>query len=298
MVHAAGRVVSRGILLLAYAILLAMMSGPKQAGFTIVETLIFLAVSAGILIAALTLVNGSQSKTSFTEGMRDIDQRLTTVINNVANGYYPRISDISCTDAGVGRPVTITVGSEARGSEGNCIFIGRVASFTKGADSFTVYSVAGLRQYYDGTAKVEANSMEHARPNVLPDAEVIQLKNGIELLQMRWTDGTPTDHDTGAVGFFTSFGVNNVSGELQSGSLTSNFAGISGTDPDSTPDNVKDRIASSAWWPAYDAEKNPAGGVELCFKSGTTNQVGSIKIGGQNQSANITQTIKTGSACW
>ena len=65
-----------------------MKSGLKSRGFTIVEVLIFLAVSSALMVSAFTLISGSQNKAAFTVGINDVQQQINAVINNVSNGYY------------------------------------------------------------------------------------------------------------------------------------------------------------------------------------------------------------------
>ncbi|RTK94242.1 hypothetical protein EKI60_04345 [Candidatus Saccharibacteria bacterium] len=276
-------------------------------GFTITESLIFLAVSAAILMSALSLFSGSQNKTQFSQAMDDINQRITTVINNVANGYYPRTSQV--TDCNVtGDPVLPieTAGAnaeEGRGTVGKCIFIGRIIQFMEKEEVFRIYNVVGARQKSTAAGPREVESLVEAKPNILSDFEQLPLKNGIAVKKLR----RPATGDTGgAVAFFTSFGQYETVGseeQLVSGSLVADFALI-GVPLDPGP--LSGVAASTATQltsqrSAYDVAtspyvRNPKGGIELCFYSGTTDQHGILLIGGEGSGSSTTVTIKSG-AC-
>ena len=60
----------------------------RRGGYTIVETLIFLAVSALLFVSTIILISGRQAKAQFTNSVRDLVSDITDVANDVANGYY------------------------------------------------------------------------------------------------------------------------------------------------------------------------------------------------------------------
>ena len=90
---------------------------PKgTGGFTIVETLIVLAVSGLLLISAIVMISGRTNKTQFTTAANDLKQSLEQVINEISSGYFPNANNFQCT-AGVaavasveqlGKPVVST----------------------------------------------------------------------------------------------------------------------------------------------------------------------------------------------
>lgn len=60
----------------SYAILKSMKRGNIPFGFTIIETMIFLAVSGALLASSLLLVSGSQNKSQFNNAVRDLNRKL------------------------------------------------------------------------------------------------------------------------------------------------------------------------------------------------------------------------------
>ena len=114
-----------------------MKSGLKSRGFTIVEVLIFLAVSSALMVSAFTLISGSQNKAAFTVGINDLQQQINTVVNNVSNGYYAESATAQgCTVDSAGALQFSSTGS--KGTSSQCIFLGRVVVFDNGEYTFTV----------------------------------------------------------------------------------------------------------------------------------------------------------------
>jgi len=247
-----------------------MKSGLKSRGFTIVEVLIFLAVSSALMVSAFTLISGSQSKTAFTQSINNVQQQIDSVINNVANGYYSAgetqnkctvINDVPSFDSET---------SVSRGSSDQCIFLGRFMAFKDGSDEYTVYNVAGRRQ----KSGIDVTTMVDANPIIIPGTEqTYTLKNGLKF------KGT-----TNAFGFFNGLGTS--PGVSDSGYQQASFYGFEfATD-------LPGDFASQ-----YDnGGKDPVGGYKLCFDSGTTNQSGVITIGGSGRTATSSLEIK-GTQC-
>ena len=249
-----------------------MKSGLKSRGFTIVEVLIFLAVSSALMVSAFTLISGSQNKASFTQSINDVQQQIDSVINNVANGYYSAgETQKQCVIIG-GIP-NFTGNPVGRGSSADCIFLGRFIAFTNGSDEYTVYNVAGRRQK-DGS---DVTKMVDANPTIILGTEQkYTLKNGLTFKK------NPAGVTNNAFGFFNGLGTSN--GISDSGYQQASFYGFKfGTD---LPVN----FASD-----YDNGKDPTNGYALCFNSGTTNQSGVITIGGSGRTATSSLEVKSGS---
>ncbi|HUB93492.1 MAG TPA: prepilin-type N-terminal cleavage/methylation domain-containing protein [Verrucomicrobiae bacterium] len=124
-------------------------------GFTIVEVMIVLAVSSLIVLSALTLVNGRQSKTEFTTGINDFQEQLQQIINETASGQYPGMGGFTCQPAASG-PVTFTTTSSSQGTNQGCIFLGKAVQF--GLDTtesqLAVIPIAGKQYQPDGATPV------------------------------------------------------------------------------------------------------------------------------------------------
>ena len=122
-----------------------------SGGYTILEVMIFLAVSTILLAAAANLISGHQSQVQFDVGMRDIQTKLQDWINDVATGFSGGDpTQLKCTvgNGPTDRPVISTNGPSATP---DCIFIGKVIQFTDKSSNqdqkstLYAYSIFGRR---------------------------------------------------------------------------------------------------------------------------------------------------------
>ena len=139
-----------------------MKTGKHSQGFTIVEVMIVLAVTALLITSALVFISGKQQTTEFNQSVNDIQSRVSEIMSYVENGYYSRTNSFTCTEnAGKPRPVA---GPGNLGTNDECTFIGRAIKFTTSSD-FNVYSLIGLRNRA-GT-DVNVINLSQAHPLVL-----------------------------------------------------------------------------------------------------------------------------------
>lgn len=268
-----------------------MKTGWQAQGYTIVEVMIFLVVSSALLISAFNLIAGQQRKTEFAQSIRDVDQVIQEVVNNVQTGYYPNTGGFSCSASGSGP--SFTGASTSRGENKDCIFLGRVMQFgVHGSpDDVNVFSIVGLREtvipptrpvnsWQEAKARPLAPGLSESTPDV---TEVKQLKYGLEAVKIE-ADGVPV----GAVGFLSSPNAQQTpSGGLLSGSLEAKLTAFGSLDTDKPTmvDAIKNKFA------AADTTVNTA---TICFKSGGTDQYGIVTIHG-DRTITTQVTIKSAS---
>lgn len=263
-----------------------MKRGLHPKGFTIVETMIFLAVSGAILVSALTLVGGSQNKAQFNTALNDFNEQITKVINNTANGYYPS-SNTKCKDDGTKLIADGAVPAGELGVNQACVYLGRVIEFSDD-EYFDVYNIVGLRESLPGVANTDiatSNSTAFGSP------ERINLKNGIKIKEIK-SDGS----DYTALGFFTSLGnKDSGSGQLLSGSLSTDYKPLNDINGLGWDNGVPPMIEGLSFRNNYTTNLNPPKGIRICISSATTNQVGILTIGGPNNAASSTSLTVQGS---
>ncbi len=181
-------------------------------GYTIVETMIFLAVSGGLFLSAMLLINGQQRKTEFTTSVRDFDSKLQSVIGNVASGYYNNPGTITCDVmiiAGIRTP-NPTSGVSNQGQNHDCTFIGQYIELPT-SDKFTITSYAGLRL---NDAGKEVQSLAEAVPTPITDtAEGYSLLSGVTAT-MKIVGGSIIDR----LAITTTFNQHDGAGIIGSGS--------------------------------------------------------------------------------
>lgn len=110
-------------------------------GYTIVEVMIFLAISGALFVSASALISGRQERTMFQQSVNTTSQTLEDILNDVSTGYYPSNNDFKCTNSG-GSP-TLSVGGSQQGTNQGCIFSGKLLSFTTtpASPSYSVYTM-------------------------------------------------------------------------------------------------------------------------------------------------------------
>lgn len=262
---------------------------PQSSGYTIIEVLIFLAVSGLMFLSAILFISGKQANAEYQQGMNDLNSQINTTINDVANGYYPSSQDFTCTVADEAAPPAFThlpAGTQETGTNAGCTFLGKVMQFgvngTNGV-GYNIYSVAG-RRYATGSTDSPPLDFSHAQPTAADNGGNVNLtvkKNllwGLQLTGMyKVTYTTPTKASyapIGAIGFFGDFG--NVSG----GVLQSGAQSVVVTDvPNSALDDTE--TATIAHIKLITTSYTSEMGVLLCLQDGKGHK-GSITIGSQN----------------
>jgi prepilin-type N-terminal cleavage/methylation domain-containing protein len=283
--------------MLMYAILEAMKPGglnkPHDSrGFTIVETLIVLAVTGALLSMALFTFSGQQNKVEFSQAVRDIQSVIQTTANEVSAGYYPSSNQVTCS-VGASGPI-LGVGASEQGSNTGCIFLGKVMQFDihgSNGVGFTVYPIAGLFNNQGDLSK--------AKPTVVTDpaSSVInsQLRNGLHIVSMTYTNGG-TPQSVGAVSFINGLGSLSDTSSYESGSQQVSVIPIGGSAFNDTAAQLAGDVKSRLGDPAQ-SPPNPGGGVQICFASGGTKQSGLVTVGGNGRSISVDLAIKSTVNC-
>lgn len=273
---------------------------PTSRGYTVIEVLIVLAVTAGLFASAAIMIAGRQNRTAFEQAVRNVQSQIQAIMEEVAIGHYPNNGDFRCTATASGP--SLTAGSADLGTNSDCIFIGKVIQFdVAGTDpeQFVVYTLAGLRKVAGGNT--EAVNRVEAQPKVIapstsqmsvPDrAVVIRLESGLTTYRM-WVNDGSTDQDIGAVGFMQSL-AKYSGGSIITGTQNLNTVAVTGTslnaDRLTTAQIINDNFPGGPY--------DQIGGVSICFVSGATNQSGLVRIGGNNRNQTVTLDIKSNRTC-
>lgn len=236
----------------------------KQVGFTIVETLIVLAVTGLLFVAIASSFSGRQAKAEFANSIQDIRSQIQQTIDEVANGYFPSSAGFKCTSDVTGTHITTLGGGSEQGTNDGCVFLGKVMQFNTTAtvpQPFSLHTVAGARvtQYTD---------LPGLNPvYVAPIAENKQIKNGLNFVKMKYSGG-----NADSVGFLYSLGKRE---KLSDGSPGSAYAnGSPQVDVYVVTDtNFTGKMSNYAL-------VDDSQGVQLCFKGGS-GRYGKITVGGQ-----------------
>jgi type II secretory pathway pseudopilin PulG len=280
----------------AYAILKVMRGGKNARGFTILETLLVLAITGGLFLAVAVTLSGRQNRTQFEQSIQEIKSQIEQTINDVATGFYPN-TNFRCTAGGSGP--SLSSGTANQGENEGCIFLGKVMQFDiAGTDpeQYSVFTVAGLQRNSSGD---EVGTYAESFPTVVapstsspgrPDAsQPAKLLYGLTTHEVYY--GT-VKTNIGAVAFLNSL-ASYSSGSIVSGSQQVNVVPINGTGLNVTPAAAAETINSQL----ATSPINVSNGIKLCFASGGTQQSGLITIGSNNRQLSVTLSIKGNRTC-
>lgn len=285
----------------SYAILNHMKGGLDSRGFTIIETMMVLVVTAALFIMIAMTLSGKQGRTEFSQSIQNVKNELQQTINDVGAGFYPNTNNFRCSASGTGP--NFTSGAGAQGANTGCVFLGKVIQFgvagSTDPQQYKVYTLAGLQRDSSGNeVTTYANAMPRVvapsttNPNV-PDASATKKLNyGLTVREVYYG---ATKTNIGSVGFVSSLA--SYSGNtLISGSQQVNVVPVNTTTLNSSAAAGAQAINTNFATSATSAI-NPSSGVKICFVSAGSNQSGLITIGSNGRQLSVTLSIKENKTC-
>lgn len=281
----------------------AMKQSSGAEGFTILETLIVLAITGFLLGAAALIIQNKQNQTQFSQAVGTMQTSLQKSINEVSTGYFPNTGSFTCGLVSPGNtsqpPVLSTGGSAQAGTNTDCILLGKVVQFAVGqgafdptSDTYNVYNVVGLRT----TAAVGTPTLldEHARLVARGQGDALTVPNDQFEIQ-KFPFGMTVSYvrqgaaNLGAIGFISN--INTIGGTDASQNVS--VVTIPGTTVGETEPTGVDHINTNLKNGVY----NPTGGIDICFNSGSTRQSAKMSLGGQGRDITITSVIFSNPDC-
>lgn len=113
------------------------MVGSRQAGFTIIEITLFMAIT-GLLFTIAILGTGNAIRTvRFTDSGRSLESYVQKQYDDILNGLNDRSNQISCTSGTIDTTTPQNVGTS------NCVVMGRLLQFSTSGTTITNYKVIG-----------------------------------------------------------------------------------------------------------------------------------------------------------
>jgi type II secretory pathway pseudopilin PulG len=275
----------------------------KSRGYTIVEVMIFLAVSGFMFIIAANFISGKQATSQFRQGMNSFNTKVQAAINDVSNGFYPSQEDFSCYINPTGQPHTVLNPANKQGENKGCVFMGKIIQFepsdpkpgTSQDNAFNILTVAG-RQYAENSTTLSPETFTEALPVVVLSPDLTDKQDVEWGLKIDRVFSGPLNnrHGIGAIGFFSSFGQYN-SGSLTSGAQSTLAVPIPGVGLGQTSTQVANSVSANPDLLDANAAGNPV--VTVCLSDNT--RYGSLKIGGSNTGDNaqrLATSIKIGTS--
>lgn len=266
-----------------------------EAGYTIVETMIFLIVTGALMASAALLFSGKISRSQFTVGVRQFNSTINNTINDVSTGTYNASPYFSCTSGGVGSPNLLKQAADTQGSNTGCIFVGKVLhpGYDCSSDDLSkcttinTYTAVANRQASGSDATDLFSSKpilaDSSDPDKVDLTDHQTLPNGLFVTAIFGINGSGQQQTYGAIGIFQTF-PQASGGNLQSGAQ---HVQVIPLDPVGYPaaQTDIDRAVTSVGNDQVDV----SGGVVICLSGGGK---ASITIGLDN--SNLTTNVNIG----
>lgn len=140
------------------------MADTKTAGFTLIELMLFLALTGLFMLIAFAGISGRSGNVQFSDSMRSLGNFLQRQYNDTLNGVNSR-GVLACSYDGSG--FSTTAGTSQPG-QSNCTVIGRAVVFSDDSATADVYLVVG--RFLTQATNVSANYLDPS----LSDLALIQ----------------------------------------------------------------------------------------------------------------------------
>lgn len=262
----------------------------SRGGYTIVETLIFLAVSGLLLVTAMLFLSGRQARQQFQTAVRDFETKVADIANDVSNGYYQNGTPLDCQAGPSG--LTITSGSLGLGANTPCIFIGTVLKLgsgtSEGSEEIIQYTMAGRRL---NSSNADVASLAEATPTVIGVENTYSTSRigaGIKIQCVSVEGRACSASNNAGIGFFTTFKGSDVS---QSGSTTStNVISYNSISIGENDTSTQAKLNTQSFYAS--PQLNPK--ITICLLGDGTDQYALVHIGGSGSSSlTVTSEIKS-----
>lgn len=258
----------------------------SSAGFTIVESMIVLAVTGVLFIAVSVAWGGKQHVSEYQSALYDMRARIQQSISDVQNGYFPDTSSFSCIDNGTSLSFLAT--AKRQGTNTGCVFLGKALQFrpqNAQPETIRAYVVAGRAAGKNLTNAVPP--ADYAAPTLAPyltepftlgaDVKTVSIKvagragsyQGLWLL----SDLGSYDSDNRLQSGRQAVEIYGMRGILESGPLLADGAS-SGVALDSSASGNFDPTPIT-------------GGAQICFQSQGTKNYGLITVAASGTTTDV-----------
>jgi len=235
-------------------------------GFTIVEVLIVLAISGVIMVATLPFISNKQNNTQFTVGIRQIQNQLQDILNNVSTGNVtvPASVNYSCTSSnGAGPVITSTLSN--LGTNFGCQYIGMGIYFDK--NSMQVIPIIG--QKYSDSNLTKVTSLASAKPCPLVNmgsTGVCSQVNGASTVNYPSSITMSKYSGSPGKGLVAIYSITSISSEASNGSGGVDLLNLG------LNASIGIEIPNSGIISTYNQP------IDICFNSGTNSNSGVIHL--------------------
>ncbi|HEV2412867.1 MAG TPA: prepilin-type N-terminal cleavage/methylation domain-containing protein, partial [Candidatus Saccharimonadales bacterium] len=157
----------------------------KQAGFTIIEVMLYLGVAAMLFLIAFWGTEGQVNQFRYSDAARNLNSYIQEQYNSVQSGTNPREATETCTATGA-QPPSFGTGSPnpTGGNADECILLGKLVQFTPGSSTVNVYYVVGYNAPFTSLTGDDLTDIKNSQPTISPiDATTTNISGGLTFYQ-------------------------------------------------------------------------------------------------------------------
>lgn len=150
--------------------------GRHHAGFTLIEVMLFLAITGLLFLIGFFGTTFQIRNVRFTDSMRSLHSNLQKQYTLVATGANPRDVSATCTNPGgaLGTPPTFGTGTAAAndtaGDAGGCVLLGKLVKLSPDNSNLTSYYVVGTRLSASQLTGDDVTDLRNSGPALSPQA--------------------------------------------------------------------------------------------------------------------------------
>lgn len=264
----------------------------QRGGYTIIEVLIFIGVSAAIFFGAMTAIGGRQEQVQFAQGVREFDAKIRDILNDVTTGYFPSNETVQCRVENGQTEISSTTDTEL-GENSECIFVGKAIQFIPEGigERIDIFTLAGRR--YEDEDLTPSTTIAESRPVAIAQSgnnpsfrdatEQYDLLYGLKVTKVFRPSDAGTEY--GLIGVFTQFGGSGISDaqSVQVGGIVGSSIGQDKNAALGLLNIVTDDITKQGD-NGY-LEKNTKEGIVVCLESNDGNRKSSVAFGARGSAA-------------
>jgi type II secretory pathway pseudopilin PulG len=253
-------------------------------GYTIIEVMIFLAITGLLFASAVVAVGGGQRQAQYSQAVRDFESQIKDVANDVANGFYPTYTVGECLKTGSEDNPQLTLdpgGSSMQGANVDCINIGKTLMFNLASETFGVGTIVGLNPSITSSTDLSLSNLKPTLAYTEGEGTQIDLTTtkpirfGAEVTKIG-SDSFP-DEQYSSISFLTDFNASGAFPRSDNGTLTTNVYGFIGNIEDNTSINqYKENI--EVLENNSSVRVNPSQGFYVCLRT-TDNRIARVIVG-------------------
>lgn len=258
-------------------------------GYTIIETMMFLIISASLFGTVIIAMTQQNKRNQFTQSVDAMQVKLQDVLNDVSTGFYPYTTGFTCSGGNNSQPSFSTSSTKEQGANEGCVFVGKALQFEPSGEpgTYNVYTMVGNRQ----TSNKDVESLREAQPVLMGISgrpgvfDTGQLTASVEVTKVITTSSSPTQ--VGGFVIVSDFSKKAPAGNIVSG----NASRVSVWPVESTGLKMQTGEFANSTANTANINTTAGSGVVVCIQESGGGRKASLTIGGSNQQLSVERTI-------